>query len=62
MSNFMGGVHVVQEPYDSVVRILSQLQLRAATKKDLTGTIEAANQIMELFEPPITIKPKPKGQ
>lgn len=42
-------VQAIQEPYDSIVRILSKLQHRAA-RKDLTGIYDAANEIMKLVE------------
>ncbi len=40
-------VFVVNEPYDSIVRILHRLQMQAL-KRDLTGIYDAANEIMEL--------------
>ena len=53
------GVWAVSEPYDSVVRILTKLQYKAA-KHDLTGVHDAANEIMALFAPNTNPKSRSK--
>lgn len=53
-------IQVVNEPFDSVVRILSELQFKAL-KKDLTGIYDAANEIMELFKPKEVNKRRKQG-
>lgn len=45
----IGAAWLVQEPYDTIVRILTKLQYKAA-KKDLTGAYDAANEIMALLK------------